>query len=364
MKFHNLSIQSIVNETEDAKTIFFTIPSSLKSEFSFKAGQYLTLQDSINGEEVRRAYSICTMPDSETIGVTIKKLENGKMSSYIHNNWATGQEKSVAAPDGNFTIEPDHYTQKNYFFITAGSGITPVMSMLSSVLEHEPLSKCYVLYGCRNENSIIFKNQLDEIIKKYEDQLFITYTLSQPNAEKSGGLFGMFKKQVISWQGETGRISEAKVASFLESYTIDKKHDSEFYLCGPGDMITSVEEYLTKIYVDKKKINKEFFSTSSSDKKEIASGSSQIKVTLNGETFIMTSNGKKPILDELIDMKKNPPYSCTSGACSSCMAKVVSGKVEMEVCYALDDQDIQNGLILTCQAKAVTPEVEIVFDGI
>lgn len=361
MNFENIAIKHIVQETEDTKTIFFEIPADLKEKFNYKPGQYLTLKASIKGEEVRRAYSISSAPADALIGVTVKRLSGGKMSNHVHDNWKIGDVVEVANPEGNFTIEADHDKKRNHFFIAAGSGITPIMSMIKTLLEEEPLSICYLLYGSRNENSIIFKETLSQYETKYAGQLFIMHTLSRPATEKEGGLLGVFKKAKMSWVGEVGRISADKIKKFLATYTGKNNFESQYYLCGPGDVIQAAEKELIALNTDKKHIHKEYFSTNTDDKATVKASTSNIKVHLNGEVIEFTSKGEKPILDELIAMKKNPPYSCTSGACSSCMAKVINGKVEMEVCYALDDADIEKGLILTCQAKAVTPELEITY---
>ncbi len=361
MKFEKIAINQIVDETDDTKTIIFDIPTDLKEIFLYKPGQYLTLKAVINEEEIRRAYSISSAPSGSKIGVTVKRLSGGKMSNYIHDNWKPGDIVDVAEPEGHFTVEADHDKKRNHYFIAAGSGITPIMSMVKTLLEEEPLSICFLLYGSRNENSIIFKKDLDQYETKYEGQLFITHTLSKPLTEKGGGLMGAFKKPKINWKGETGRISKDKIKIFIDDNTGKNNFENHFYLCGPGDVIQAAEKELEARAIDKKHIHKEYFSTNTGDKSSIKATSSLIKVHLNGEVIEFTSKGDKPILDELIAMKKNPPYSCTSGACSSCMAKVINGKVEMEVCYALDDADLEKGLILTCQAKAVTAELEITY---
>jgi ring-1,2-phenylacetyl-CoA epoxidase subunit PaaE len=202
---------------------------------------------------------------------------------------------------------------------------------------------------------------IDDLQSRYRDQLYVTHSLSQPIVEKAGGLFGVFKKGKISWAGDVGRVNQEKLHSFFESGNKVAK-ESHYYLCGPGELIKLSESILSAKGVDKTNIHKEYFSIDEGDKKAINAGASIVTVILNGETITLVTEGKKSILDELIAMKKNPPYSCTSGACSSCMAKVLSGNVEMEVCYALDDKDIENGLILTCQAKAVSPEVTMTYD--
>ncbi len=198
MSFHSLKISTIVSETSDAKTIYFEIPAHLRDQFQHKPGQYLTLKTIINGKEVRRAYSICTPPETTDPGVTIKKVSKGTMSVYLNDKVKPGDFLDVMAPEGHFTIVPDHLKSRDHYFITAGSGITPVMSMIQSILENEPKSSCFLLYGNRNEDSVIFKNALEKLAVKYMDQLHVTHVLSQPSLKKSQGLHPVISRRWVA----------------------------------------------------------------------------------------------------------------------------------------------------------------------
>lgn len=362
MQFHTLKIDKIVAETQDTNTIYFEIPSELRASYQHLAGQYLTIRIEQNGKEIRRAYSICTAPDDRTIGVTVKKVKNGQMSSYLVDHAKMGDLIEVMTPEGHFVVKTDHLQAKDYFFITAGSGITPVMSMILHVLEHEPKSVCYMLYGSKNEDNIIFKQKLSDLERKYQGQLIVEYVISQPNVRKEGGFAGLFAKKMVDWKGKTGRINAALCQDFFNTYT-GNHQEKQYFLCGPGDLIDQTEKYLLSRNIDKKSIHKEFFASSSDHSTSNAGlNHAQVRVTLNGDTFNVVVNKGQSILDALIDMKKDAPYSCTSGACSTCMAKVKTGKVVMDQCFALDDDEVEAGYILACQAHPETNDVELTFD--
>jgi ring-1,2-phenylacetyl-CoA epoxidase subunit PaaE len=363
MTFYQLKISNIQLETKDTISVYFDIPNNLKNKFEFDAGQYLTIKEMIFGNEIRRAYSISTSPKEEKIGITIKRVAGGKLSTFIHSNWKKGMEVEVASPEGNFILKPDHDKKRNLYFIAAGSGITPILSMIKTIVVEEPMSICHLLYGSRSEDNIIFKDSLEELENKYSGQLFIKHTLSSPLKEKEKGLSGLFKKSKISWKGETGRISKEKIENFLDLKN-NALNENHYFLCGPGDLIITATKVLENRGVSEEYINREYFNTPipSENVNTINGISSSVKVHLNGDIIEFQTDGKKAILDELINLKKNPPYSCTSGACSSCMAKVINGKVDMEVCFALDEADLANGLILTCQARPTTDILEISYD--
>lgn len=364
--FDTLKIDKIVNETEDTISIYFDIPHELRDKYNFKAGQYLTLKADIAGEEVRRSYSICTAPHSSSPAVSIKRVENGRMSNYLHDNLSSGQTLEVLAPEGRFTILPDASLARDHYFFAAGSGITPVMSMIQDLLEHEPKSSCHLIYGSRSEKGIIFNNMLDELSKKHEGQLNVFHTISQPTKVKAGGLGGLLGKKSVAWKGSTGRIDAEKVMSFIESHPSYTKAQL-YYICGPGTMIANVESALIDLGINKDLIKKESFGGAKENSKKavnrLATGVSDVTVKLNGETISLAMDDSKTILDELIELGKEPPYSCTSGACSTCIAKVTHGEVKMDACFALDDEEVEEGYILSCQARPVTQEVTIEFEG-
>jgi ring-1,2-phenylacetyl-CoA epoxidase subunit PaaE len=271
----------------------------------------------------------------------------------------------VMTPDGRFHTDLHDENKKNYYLVGAGSGITPLMSILKTTLEKEPMSFVHLLYGSRNEDEIIFKNQLDTLARRYEGQLMVEHILSQPKLEKSKGLGGLFSKGKPTWDGKIGRIDGKVFQKFTEENPPRHKQ-SEYFLCGPGGMIDSVEKMLLASGVDKKNIHHEYFTaaptaTPTGSTGDVVAGA-KLTAYLDGRKYETTVTKGKHLLFAVIDAGGDAPYSCTSGACATCMAKVTKGTVKMDACYALDESEIKQGFILTCQAHPTSEEVEITYE--
>lgn len=357
MEFNELLVTGIIDETHDTKTFYLKIPS--ESYQNYLPGQYITVRAEIGGEEVRRSYSLCTSPYENEFGVTVKTVKKGKMTGYLHDVISVGDVISVSIPEGRFTVEPDHDAVRDHYFIVAGSGITPVMSMIKSLLEKEPQSTLYLLYGSRSEKDIIFNKEFDRLENKYSGQLFVVHTLSRPSEVRSSGLGGLFGKKVSSWSGEKGRIKTNKVKDFLSKYT-SRSGRSEYYMCGPGDLIETTEKYLLSQGILPLHIHKEYFSAKTIDKGEGVAAT--CKVTLHGVERELEILPTETILEAMLRYKLDPPYSCTSGACSTCLAKKFDGDIKMDACFALDEEEVAEGYILTCQSRILSKSAEITYD--
>lgn len=364
-QFYSLTVKKVVRETADAVSLFFDVPNNLKENFKFVQGQHLTFKFNLGGAEQRRAYSICTSPFENELAVTVKKVPKGVVSTHICDKIQVGNTIETMPPSGRFFTPLSTTARKDYYLFGAGSGITPMMSILKSILEGEPMSRVHLLYSNRNEDSIIYKQELSNLQHKYEEQLVVEHILSQPKKEKAGGLSGLFSKGKTSWTGKVGRIDKSQVATFLKENPTRAK-EAEYFVCGPAGMIDATNAGLTALNIDKKHIHIEHFNNIGVAEDPSVSASTidgaAVKATLNGKTHSFTVPKGQKILDVMMKQKLDPPYSCTSGACSTCMAKVTKGTIKMDACFALDDDEIQAGYVLTCQAHPTSAEVELTFD--
>ena len=350
-KFYPIAVKQVTRETPSSISVTFDIPENLKEEFTYKHGQYLTLKIVHQGVENRRAYSICSSPFYENdIKVAIKKVDDGVVSKYLNENLKAGDVIELMPPNGHFTIELDANKNRNYCFIGAGSGITPLISIIKSILYVEKQSKIHLIYGNRNENEIIFENEIKDLQKNNPERFKFTTVLSQP---------------IGNFNGLIGRVNNDIIKNVI-NYEKILATNTEFFLCGPVDMMKNAEDLLYSMNVNKNQIHKESFTVS--EKGENMNNESQdlkprkVKILLYSEELEMLVNPDDTITSAAQREGYDPPYSCQIGACSTCRAKLISGKVIMDERDSLTDDEIEEGYVLTCQAHPLTDDVVLDFD--
>ncbi|MBV9986155.1 MAG: phenylacetate-CoA oxygenase/reductase subunit PaaK [Chitinophagaceae bacterium] len=353
--FHPLQIREIKKETADCVSISFDVPAELADTFRYKQGQYLTLRTTINGEEVRRSYSICSSPLDHELKVAVKQTEHGLFSTYANEQLKKGDTLDVMEPIGKFFVELDPKKTRQYIGFVAGSGITPVLSIIKTTLRVEPHSSFTLVYGNRNRQSIIFKEELEALKNLYMDRFRVIHILSRERTDAE-----------INF----GRIDAEKCGLLCEK-NLDINTTDAFFLCGPEQMIFSVKGQLEQLGVDPKKIHFELFTTPGGEKRkpvrseaaEEQEVKSRITVRLDGRSFDFDLGfGGEPILDAALRNGADLPYACKGGVCCTCRAKLLEGEVEMEVNYGLEPEELEQGFILTCQSHPKTGHVVVDFD--
>nr|WP_294931689.1 ferredoxin--NADP reductase [uncultured Flavobacterium sp.] len=347
--FLKLIIKEVKRETADAVSILFNVPEELKPDYKFIAGQYLNLKLTLDNQEIRRAYSICSAPESGELRIAVKAVKSGLFSQFANTRLKAGDVLEVGNPEGKFTFEPDAERQKNYAAFVAGSGITPVLSIIKSVLKSEPKSTFVLVYGNRTPQTTIFHQELHDLQLQYVGRLFVHYVFSQAKAENA--LFGRIDKSAVN-------------------FVLNNKHKElqfdKFYLCGPEEMINTVSGILKEKNVKESAIKFELF-TSSSQEQEIKTsleGHTKITVLVDDDEVSFEMSQKQTILDAALKQGIDAPYSCQGGICSSCLARVTSGTAEMTKNSILTDKEIASGLILTCQAHPTSESIYIDYDDV
>jgi ring-1,2-phenylacetyl-CoA epoxidase subunit PaaE len=354
--FHSLKVEKVEKETEDCVSITFAIPGELKNSFLFKQGQSLTIRKELGGVEVRRTYSICSSPFDNNLKVAVKKQEGGVFSTYANEQLKAGDDLEVMPPIGNFYTHLDPLQKKNYVAFAAGSGITPVLSIIKTTLLTEPHSTFTLVYGNRTKNTIIFKEELEALKDKFISRFRIYHIFSREKTEAE-----------INY----GRIDRDKCALLFDKL-IDIKSCDEFFLCGPEAMIFTVKDFLLDKGVAKEHIHFELFTIPGEQRSQVESAEpnvptsgakANVSVKLDGILFNFDLPFEGPsILDAALEQGADLPYACKGGVCTTCKAKLAEGRVEMAVNWGLEDEEVQKGYILTCQSHPVTEKVVVDFD--
>lgn len=353
LHFHTVKVKEVRKETEDCVSVSFDIPEELHSQFQYKAGQYLTLRKYIKGEELRRSYSLCSSPLDNEWRVAVKNVPNGKFSAYALHEMKAGDEIELMPPMGAFHTEINASNKKKYVGIAAGSGITPILSIIKTILRKEPQSSFTLVYGNKNRHSIIFREEVEALKNKYIDRFRVMHVLS---------------REITDAAINSGRIDAVKCDELFTKF-ININAD-EFLICGPEEMIFCVKDFLLGKGIPKKHVHFELF-TSPNQKaatqeiqKEEQGPKSRVTIILDGRSldFDLNHEGEN-ILDAAMRQGADLPYSCKGGVCSTCRAKLIEGEVDMEVNYALEDDEVKQGFILTCQSHPKTSKVVIDFDA-
>ena len=354
--FYPLRIKKINKETDQCVSVEFEIPESLSNSFQFKQGQSLTMRTNLDGEEVRRTYSLCSSPLDKKWKVAIKKVDGGLFSSFANDNLKEGDLLDVMEPVGKFYTDLDPSNKKNYLAFAAGSGITPVISIIKTVLKTEPQSTFTLVYGNRSRSSIIFFEELEGLKNKFIERFSFINVLSRERTETP-----------INF----GRIDIGKLTE-LEKL-IDYKKMDEIFICGPEEMIFCVKNFIEQKDISEKKIHFELFTTSGQKKKSgvgsqesgVKEGpQSKITVKVDGRSFDfdLSLNSDTTILDAALKQGADLPFACKGGMCCTCKAKLTEGEVEMDVHWGLEHEEVEQGYILTCQSHPKTEKVVVDFD--
>ena len=352
--FHSLRIKEVKKETADCVSVVFEIPEALKKSFTFKQGQSLTMRKMINDEEVRRTYSLCSSPLDNEWRVAIKKVDGGIFSSFANDQLQRGDVLEVMEPVGKFYTELDSANRKKYLAFAAGSGITPVLSIIKTTLRTEPLSEFTLVYNNRSRSSIIFFEELEALKNKYIDRFNLVNILSRERTDASLNF---------------GRINTDKLSE-LEKLVAYSSMD-EIFICGPEEMIFCVKDFLQQKGIPEKNIHFELFNSTSPVKvkprQHSASDSgkySHITLKVDGRSIDikLPLNSDIPILDAALKQGADLPYACKGGMCCTCKARLLEGEVDMDVHWGLEEEEIEKGFILTCQSHPKTEKIVVDFD--
>lgn len=354
--FHKLEVADIRRETEDAVSFTLAVPDELKEKFKYQPGQYLTFKMDFDGEELRRSYSICSGIKDDELRVAVKEVPNGRFSTFANRKLKVGDMLDVMTPIGNFTTEVDANTDKSYVFFAAGSGITPVLSLVKTILTTAPKCDVTLFYGNKGIDSVIFHEELEALKNEHMNNFRLMH---------------IFSRESIGNKLQKGRLDHEKIEKLydiiLQSQDID-----EIFVCGPEPIIYAVKETFEKFGFDKNKVHFELFTTPTRGEKKEHTGrdhsnepqiNANVKVILDGEqTLIALDSDGDSILEAAQKAGADVPFACKGGVCCTCKAKILEGSAKMDVNYALEDDEVDAGYILTCQAHPTSDQLVVSYD--
>lgn len=358
LHFHPLLVTDVRQETDDTVSIAFDIPADQRELFSYQAGQYLTIRTTLDGEEVRRSYSLCSAPYEGVWRVAVKQVENGRFSTFANAKLKVGDTLEVMPPQGRFVVHPDGKDAKHVVFFAAGSGITPVLALIKQILHDERQTRVTLFYANRKKTDVIFLEDLEDLKNRHMQRLSLHYVFSRES--QSSPLF-------------EGRIDGNRCKNLVDRF-IGEPTRQQYFICGPEEMIHAVKDQLQASGVPEKQVHFELFTTpvgdmnpqaatKASEKPKRADGVAKVQVQLDGRVFSfdLPYNGKA-ILDASMQTGADLPFSCKGGVCCTCRAKLVKGEVDMDINYALEPWEVEQGFILTCQSHPKSEEIFVDFD--
>jgi ring-1,2-phenylacetyl-CoA epoxidase subunit PaaE len=352
--FHPLTVESIEPVTDDSVAITFAVPEELRSDYAFTQGQHLTIRTELAGDDVRRNYSICSPVSSGRLRVAVKRLPGGAFSEHALETLKPGDVLDVMTPTGRFFTELEPANEKHYVCIAAGSGITPILSIVATTLETEPKSAVTLVYANRTHSSVMFLDEVEDLKDRYHDRMQLIHVLSREPQEV----------ELFSGRLDPDRLSRMMDALFPPD-TVD-----EWFLCGPFDMVSSLRKVLVAEGVAKRSIHAEIFHVESGPPPRRApretndETGAEVTITLDGRksTFTLPPGGR-PVLEAALDVRADAPFACKGGVCGTCRAKLVEGAVEMDSNYALEPDEVEKGYVLTCQSHPTSDRVVLDYDA-
>jgi ring-1,2-phenylacetyl-CoA epoxidase subunit PaaE len=358
-RFHELTVADVERLTDESVAITFTVAPELSDEYRFEPGQHLTIRAMINGEEVRQSYSICQSRAAAnatgTLRVAAARVPEGRMSTWLNAVVAPGDALEVMTPLGSFTCATRPAVSRHHVAIAAGSGITPVMSLLATALEEEPSSRITLLYGNRKTSSIMFLEELEDLKNRFPGRFHLVNVLSR-EAQDVELFSGRLDRDRLDWI----------FAALVPVASVD-----EWYLCGPFGLVTGAEALLKERGVDPHHIHHEIFHVDDGTEPrrrvvvdEEAPPEATVTVNLDGRTTVVPMpTREESILDATLRLRPDAPYSCTNGVCGTCRARLVTGEVRMDRNYALEPDEVEAGIVLACQSHPVSDEVSLDYDA-
>lgn len=351
--FHRLCVAEVKRETDQSVAVSFQVPAPLKPEFQYLPGQHITVRAEIDGEDVRRSYSLCADAATEQLRIGIKQLRGGRFSTYANTRLRAGDSLDVMPPVGDFTIDPDPESTRHYAAVAAGSGITPVLSLVSTTLRAEPGCRWTLLLGNRSASSIMFLEDLSALKDRYADRFHLIHVLSREQQASP----------LLSGRIDRSRL-EAIFACLVDADSVDL-----WFLCGPYQMVTTVRETLESRGVPNADIRDELFFAGPPPAMDgnLPEGDESeegvdLTFTLDGRTSMLRMARDSKVLDAALTVRHELPWSCRGGMCASCKAQVLEGEVSMEHNYALVAEDLEAGFILTCQSVPTSDRLIVDFD--